>query len=117
MVCHQYAPKVERQLTDLLQHIKTITISGFKGYRDQVAVDPFSPRHNVIVGRNGSGKSNFFSGMSLLSSSAEVLANRISNPIRSLRPVHVDAERRASAASAPRHEYDDDNVCLCRDRI
>ena len=23
-------------------------------------VEPFSPRHNVIVGRNGSGKSNFF---------------------------------------------------------
>lgn len=23
-------------------------------------VDPFSPKHNVIVGRNGSGKSNFF---------------------------------------------------------
>ena len=23
-------------------------------------MDPFSPRHNVIVGRNGSGKSNFF---------------------------------------------------------
>ena len=27
-----------------------------------MAVEPFSPRHNVIVGRNGSGKSNFFSG-------------------------------------------------------
>ncbi|KAJ9091426.1 hypothetical protein QFC21_007216 [Naganishia friedmannii] len=40
--------------------IKTITIQGFKSYRDQPPVDPFSPRHNVVVGRNGSGKSNFF---------------------------------------------------------
>ncbi|AFR94978.2 chromosome associated protein [Cryptococcus neoformans C23] len=44
-------------------YIKTITIQGFKSYRDQVAVDPFSPGHNVVVGRNGSGKSNFFSAI------------------------------------------------------
>lgn len=41
-------------------HIKQITISGFKSYRDATAVGPFSPGHNVVVGRNGSGKSNFF---------------------------------------------------------
>lgn len=41
-------------------YIKQIIIQGFKSYRDQIAVEPFSPRHNVIVGRNGSGKSNFF---------------------------------------------------------
>ena len=41
-------------------YIKTITIHGFKSYKDQPAVDEFSPRHNVVVGRNGSGKSNFF---------------------------------------------------------
>ncbi|WVO12564.1 hypothetical protein L204_100168 [Cryptococcus depauperatus] len=44
-------------------YIKTITIQGFKSYRDQVAVEPFSSRHNVVVGRNGSGKSNFFSAI------------------------------------------------------
>ncbi|ETE67700.1 Structural maintenance of chromosomes protein 3, partial [Ophiophagus hannah] len=33
---------------------------GFRSYRDQTIVDPFSSKHNVIVGRNGSGKSNFF---------------------------------------------------------
>ncbi|EIW66746.1 hypothetical protein TREMEDRAFT_70024 [Tremella mesenterica DSM 1558] len=44
-------------------YIKTITIQGFKSYRDQVAVEPFSPKHNVVVGRNGSGKSNFFSAI------------------------------------------------------
>eukprot|EP01135_Chromosphaera_perkinsii_P000613 Nk52_evm16s136 gene=Nk52_evmTU16s136 len=41
-------------------YIKQITIQGFKSYRDQTVVEPFSPKHNVVVGRNGSGKSNFF---------------------------------------------------------
>ncbi|KAI9338092.1 chromosome segregation protein sudA [Zopfochytrium polystomum] len=41
-------------------HIKQINIQGFKSYKDQTTFDPFSPKHNVIVGRNGSGKSNFF---------------------------------------------------------
>eukprot|EP00171_Calliarthron_tuberculosum_P001146 IDg1146t1 len=41
-------------------YIKQITISGFKSYRDAIAVGPYSPGHNVVVGRNGSGKSNFF---------------------------------------------------------
>lgn len=41
-------------------HIKQITISGFKSYRDATIAGPFSPGHNVVVGRNGSGKSNFF---------------------------------------------------------
>ncbi|KAI8909533.1 RecF/RecN/SMC [Gorgonomyces haynaldii] len=40
--------------------IKQITIQGFKSYKEQTQMDPFSPKHNVIVGRNGSGKSNFF---------------------------------------------------------
>ncbi|KAI8099956.1 RecF/RecN/SMC, partial [Halteromyces radiatus] len=40
-----------------------ITIQGFKSYKDQTTFDPFSPHHNVIVGRNGSGKSNFFSAI------------------------------------------------------
>lgn len=37
-----------------------MVIQGFRSYREQVTVEPFSPHHNVIVGRNGSGKSNFF---------------------------------------------------------
>uniref|UniRef100_A0A6Q2XP27 Structural maintenance of chromosomes protein n=1 Tax=Esox lucius TaxID=8010 RepID=A0A6Q2XP27_ESOLU len=41
-------------------YIKQVIIQGFRSYRDQTVVDPFSPKHNVIVGRNGSGKSNFF---------------------------------------------------------
>ncbi|TPX67208.1 hypothetical protein SpCBS45565_g03913 [Spizellomyces sp. 'palustris'] len=41
-------------------HIKQIIIQGFKSYKDQTALEPFSPKLNVVVGRNGSGKSNFF---------------------------------------------------------
>ncbi|RWS27390.1 structural maintenance of chromosomes protein 3-like protein 2, partial [Leptotrombidium deliense] len=37
-----------------------VIIQGFRSYKDQTIVEPFSSRHNVIVGRNGSGKSNFF---------------------------------------------------------
>lgn len=37
-----------------------IIIQGFKSYREQTIVEPFDKRHNVVVGRNGSGKSNFF---------------------------------------------------------
>jgi chromosome segregation ATPase len=33
-------------------------------------VDPFSPKHNVVVGRNGSGKSNFFSAIRFVLSDA-----------------------------------------------
>lgn len=41
-------------------HIKQVVISGFRSFRSQSEIEPFSPKHNVIVGRNGSGKSNFF---------------------------------------------------------
>ncbi|KAI8618127.1 putative chromosome segregation protein SudA [Chytriomyces sp. MP71] len=41
-------------------HIKQLIIQGFKSYKDQTSIEPFSKGHNVIVGRNGSGKSNFF---------------------------------------------------------
>ena len=41
-------------------HIKQVIISGFRSFRNQQEIEAFSPKHNVIVGRNGSGKSNFF---------------------------------------------------------
>mmetsp|Transcript_29228 Transcript_29228/g.51119 ORF Transcript_29228/g.51119 Transcript_29228/m.51119 type:complete len:1213 (-) Transcript_29228:46-3684(-) len=42
-------------------HIKQVIIRGFKTYKEQTALDEdFSPGTNVVVGFNGSGKSNFF---------------------------------------------------------
>ncbi|CAF3493954.1 unnamed protein product [Rotaria socialis] len=40
--------------------IKQVIIQGFRSYRDETIIEPFSQRYNIIVGRNGCGKSNFF---------------------------------------------------------
>nr|CAH7720080.1 unnamed protein product [Callosobruchus chinensis] len=37
-------------------YIKQVIIQGFKSYKDKTVVEPFDKRHNVVVGRNGSGK-------------------------------------------------------------
>ncbi|KAI9097065.1 putative chromosome segregation protein SudA [Phlyctochytrium arcticum] len=50
--------------------IKQIIIQGFKSYKEQTALEPFSPKLNVIVGRNGSGKSNFFAAIRFVLSDA-----------------------------------------------
>ncbi|ABN66224.2 chromosome condensation and segregation protein, partial [Scheffersomyces stipitis CBS 6054] len=44
-------------------HIKKIIIQGFKTYKNATVIDLVSPHHNVVVGRNGSGKSNFFAAI------------------------------------------------------
>ena len=41
-------------------HIKQITISNFRSFRQQAEIQPFSAATNAVVGRNGSGKSNLF---------------------------------------------------------
>jgi structural maintenance of chromosome 3 (chondroitin sulfate proteoglycan 6) len=41
-------------------HIKSIIIEGFKSYRERTVVGPLGPGQNVVVGRNGSGKSSLF---------------------------------------------------------
>ena len=55
-------------------HIKQVVISGFRSFRNQSEIEPFSPKHNVIVGRNGSGKSNFFDAIQFV-----LLGPRFSN--------------------------------------
>ncbi|KAG8849770.1 Structural maintenance of chromosomes protein 3, partial [Serendipita sp. 405] len=57
-------------------HIKTLTIQGFKSYRDQIVLDEFSPRHNVVLGRNGAGKSNFFAAIRFVLSDAYTSMSR-----------------------------------------
>ncbi|KAI9055412.1 hypothetical protein LZ554_000366 [Drepanopeziza brunnea f. sp. 'monogermtubi'] len=51
-------------------YIKQIIIQGFKSYKEQTVIEPFSPKTNVIVGRNGSGKSNFFAAIRFVLSDA-----------------------------------------------
>ncbi|KAK9790418.1 putative Structural maintenance of chromosomes protein [Seiridium cardinale] len=51
-------------------YIKQIIIQGFKSYKDQMVIEPFSPGTNVVVGRNGSGKSNFFAAIRFVLSDA-----------------------------------------------
>ena len=48
-------------------HIKQLVINGFRSFRNQSEIEPFSAGHNVIVGRNGSGKSNFFDAIQVTS--------------------------------------------------
>ncbi|CAK7904448.1 structural maintenance of chromosomes protein 3 [[Candida] anglica] len=51
-------------------HIKKIIIQGFKTYKNTTVIDFLSPQHNVVVGRNGSGKSNFFAAIRFVLSDA-----------------------------------------------
>ena len=44
-------------------HIKQVTIQGFRSYREATTCEQFSKQHNIVVGRNGSGKSNFFTAI------------------------------------------------------
>lgn len=45
-------------------HITQVIIRGFKTYKDQVSLaEDFHPGVNVVVGFNGSGKSNFFNAI------------------------------------------------------
>mmetsp|Transcript_5614 Transcript_5614/g.14021 ORF Transcript_5614/g.14021 Transcript_5614/m.14021 type:complete len:1287 (-) Transcript_5614:183-4043(-) len=41
-------------------HIKSITLSNFRSFKQQPEIHPFSAEMNCVVGRNGSGKSNLF---------------------------------------------------------
>lgn len=50
--------------------IKRIVIQGFKSYKNETIIDNFSPNLNVVVGRNGSGKSNFFAAIRFVLSDA-----------------------------------------------
>ena len=47
-----------RNFSDVVSYVSHVS----KIDRDQTQIEPFSARHNVVVGRNGSGKSNFFAG-------------------------------------------------------
>ena len=41
-------------------HTKSIKICNFRSHHDVATPPEFSPDHNAVVGRNGTGKTNFF---------------------------------------------------------
>lgn len=47
-------------------HIHSIRICGWKSYKDETFIGPFHEGLNVVVGRNGSGKSNLLEAVRLL---------------------------------------------------
>lgn len=51
-------------------HIERISIQGFKTYKNLTVIDGITPDLNVVVGKNGSGKSNFFAAIRFLLSDA-----------------------------------------------
>ena len=58
-------------------------------YKDQTVIEPFSPKHNVIVGRNGSGKSNFFAAIRFVLSDAYTQMGREERQaLLHVRPAH-----------------------------
>mmetsp|Transcript_6866 Transcript_6866/g.13916 ORF Transcript_6866/g.13916 Transcript_6866/m.13916 type:complete len:91 (+) Transcript_6866:34-306(+) len=64
-----------------IMHIKQITISNFRSFRQQPEIYPFSSTTNCVVGRNGSGKSNLFDAIQFV-----LLAPRFST-LRTVRMV------------------------------
>jgi structural maintenance of chromosome 3 (chondroitin sulfate proteoglycan 6) len=65
---HPGLQKVRRDSPETLDFQSTNTASH--SYKDQTVIEPFSPGTNVIVGRNGSGKSNFFAAIRFVLSDA-----------------------------------------------
>ncbi|GMM36506.1 cohesin subunit [Saccharomycopsis crataegensis] len=57
-------------------HIKRIALQGFKTYKEATVIDLLSPNTNVVVGRNGSGKSNFFAAIRFVLSDAYTQMSR-----------------------------------------
>ncbi|KAI6242798.1 Structural maintenance of chromosomes protein [Aphelenchoides fujianensis] len=54
-------------------YIREINITGFRSYFELTSITDLSRKHNVVVGRNGSGKSNFFYAIQF------VLSNEFNN--------------------------------------
>ena len=65
--------------------IKSVTIEGFKSYKNRATAGPFHEGFNIVLGRNGSGKSNFFAAVEF------VLSDEYS---------HLKADQRSSLLSS-----------------
>ncbi|KAL6933069.1 related to Structural maintenance of chromosomes protein 3 [Hanseniaspora guilliermondii] len=49
-------------------YIKNIIIQGFKTFKNQVVINDLSPNENIIIGSNGSGKTNLFAAIQFVTS-------------------------------------------------
>lgn len=49
-------------------YIKNIIIQGFKTFKNQVVINDLSPNENIIIGSNGSGKTNLFAAIQFATS-------------------------------------------------
>lgn len=47
-------------------HIKRVVVRGFKTYRTETGIDEFTPHCNLVLGKNGSGKSNLLDAISFV---------------------------------------------------
>jgi AAA15 family ATPase/GTPase len=129
-------------------HIKQIIIQGFKryeygcaerhksvgpisfavigadethSYKEQTVIEPFSPKHNVIVGRNGSGKSNFFAAIRFVLSDAYTQMGREERQAL----LHVSSWLLSKVSATPKQPINlftgrcwlCSNVRLCRNHI
>ena len=76
-------------------HIKQITISNFRSFKQQPEIAPFSPGTNAIVGRNGSGKSNLFDAVQFALLSPRFLH------LRTVRKIYEERHLAAIPVSLP----------------
>lgn len=89
--------------------------NNYRSYKNQTIVDPFSPKLNVIVGRNGSGKSNFFAAIRFVLSDAYTQMGREER--QALLHVRPIATSSTSANGFLGRFWLCSNVCLRRSRI
>jgi hypothetical protein len=134
--CLHASARYSIQHAPALMYIKTLTIQGFKSCkfdhssscytpltplyasllpdRDQTQIEPFSPRHNVVVGRNGSGKSNFFAGANFtpVLCLSILLLHPTSDSLCIVRCIHVHVQRRTTGSPARRCFRHDYVICI-----
>lgn len=83
-------------VSSVTMHIKQITISNFRSFRQQPEIDAFSAATNAVVGRNGSGKSNLFDAVQfcLLAPRFVNLRQVRRNPYHGHGPFYFSRERK-----------------------
>ena len=76
----RYVGVIFRILIFKIANLPHANIQG--SYKEQTVIEPFLLKHNVIVGRNGSGKSNFFIAIRFVLSDAYTQMSREVNSRR-----------------------------------